>query len=81
MKPRSLTYAEIQERIAAIENDPDAASATILGQNSELRAALESRRGETYTDFEWDEATRNLAKLIMIGIDWKRDRDDRERRR
>ncbi len=80
MKPRSLTYAEIQERIAAIENDP-AASATMLGQNSELRAALESRRGETYTDHEWDEATRNLANLIMIGMDWKRDRDERDRHR
>lgn len=77
---KTLTLAEIRRRIRAIESDPATASATIFGRShdNELRAALESRRGETYTEHEWDEARANLLNFFALLAEWK-EKDDRAR--
>jgi len=50
-----------------------APSATIFRRDHdrELRAALESRRGETYTEMEWSEARSNLLAFFALLAEYK----------
>lgn len=64
---KSLTYSEIQRRIAEVQR-----TTTLPFTEEELaaRAAIEAHREEPYAEAEWTEAKSNLRAFFGILAEW-----------
>ena len=71
-----LTLADIQEQMAGVETEPLVRGAVVGSDISrtrdlKVRRLIEAERGAAYTDFEWNEARRNLSEFFGILAEWR----------